>query len=146
MNKQKFDELSAELKNGNFNCIIVKGEEILKFSLPGVKTLMTLLRDDPGFLKDSLIFDKVVGRGAAALMIMGEVKEIYAQLISEQAISLLDSVGMKYTFEKSVPFIQNRTQTGLCPIEILSKSSDDPKVIHDKISDFLSVMSSTKVI
>ena len=76
MEKERYEELVAELRKGKFNCIIVKGEDTLKFSLPGVKTLMTLLKDDPSLLKDSIVLDKVVGKGAAALMILGEVAEI----------------------------------------------------------------------
>lgn len=144
MDKERFEELVVELREGRSNCIIVKGEEIFKFSLPGVKTLMTLLKEDPSLLKDSIVLDKVVGKGAAALMILGEVAEIYAELISEHAIKLLDTTDIKFSYGERVPFIENRFKTGLCPIEMLSVTSDEPKIIHEKILDFLSTMNATK--
>ena len=140
MDKERFEELVVELREGRSNCIIVKGEEIFKFSLPGVKTLMTLLKEDPSLLKDSIVLDKVVGKGAAALMILGEVAEIYAELISEHAVILLEKNNVKFSYGVRVPFIENRFKTGLCPIEKLSVTTDDPKIIYKKIMDFLSSM------
>ena len=140
MEKERYEELVVELRDGKSNCIIVKGEEIFKFSLPGVKTLMTLLKEDPSLLKDSIVFDKIVGKGAAALMILGGVAEIYAELISEHAINLLETTGIKFSYKERVPFIENNTKTGLCPIEKLSVTSDEPNVIYKKILDFLSSM------
>ena len=144
MDKERFEELVVELREGRSNCIIVKGEDTLRFSLPGVKTLMTLLKEDPELLKDSVVFDKVVGKGAAALMIIGEVKEIYAELISEHAITLLNSTDIKFSYGEKVPFIENKTKTGFCPIEMLSIPCNNPKEIHEKILGFLSTMQSSK--
>ena len=138
MEKKRFEELVAEIREGKSNCIIVKGEETFKFILPGVKTLMTLLKEDPSLLKDSMVLDKVVGKGAAALMILGGVEEIYAELISEHAIKLLETTDIKFSYGEKVPFIENKTKTGLCPIEKMSVTSDDPKIIYKKIIDFLS--------
>ena len=144
MDKERFEELVEELREGKSNCIIVKGEEIFKFSLPGVKTLMTLLKEDPSLLKGSIVLDKVVGKGAAALMILGGVAEIYAELISEHAIKLLDTTDIKFSYGEKVPFIENKTKTGFCPIEMLSILSNDPKEIYEKIIGFLSTMQSSK--
>ena len=144
MEKERFEELVAELREGESNCIIVKGEDTLRFSLPGVKTLITILKEDPSILKESFVLDKIVGKGAAALMILGEVKEIYAELISEHAVILLEKNNIKFSYGERVPFIENRFKTGLCPIEMLSVTSDEPKIIHEKILDFLSTMNSTK--
>ena len=140
MEKERFKELIVELREGKSNCIIVKGDDTLKFSLPGVKTLMTLLKEDPSLLKGSIVLDKVVGKGAAALMILGGVTQIYAELISEHAIKLLDTTDIKFSYGERVPFIENRFKTGLCPIEMLSITSDEPKIIHEKIIGFLSSM------
>ena len=142
MDKKRFDGLVEELKNGRNSCLIVKGEDILRFSLPGVKALLTLLKEDPGLLKDSFVFDKIIGKGAAALLILGEVKEIYAELISDHAISLLENTNIKFSFGKRVPFIENKTRNGFCPIELLSLPSNDPKVIYDRILEFLSTKNS----
>ncbi|MCH5230327.1 MAG: DUF1893 domain-containing protein [Muribaculaceae bacterium] len=140
MDKGRYEELVAELKEGKSNCIIIKGEDAYRFCLPGVRALMTLLKENPGLLKGSVIFDKVVGKGAAALIILGEVKEIYADIISEHAVALLTTTDIKFRYEEKVPFIENKTKDGVCPIEMLSISCSDPKDIHEKISMFFSII------
>ena len=140
MEKKSYERLVTEIKDGKSNCIIVKGDEILKFILPGVKTLMTILKENPGVLKDSIVFDKVVGKGAAALMILGEVSEIYADIISENAINLLKTTDIKFRYNKKVPYIENKNKTGLCPIENLSLTSNEPTEIYKKIQGFISAM------
>lgn len=140
MEKKSYERLVTEIKDGKSNCIIVQGDEILKFILPGVKTLMTILKENPEVLKDSIVFDKVVGKGAAALMILGEVSEIYAEIISENAINLLKTTDIKFRYNKKVPYIENKNKTGLCPIENLSLTSNEPTEIYKKIQCFLSAM------
>ena len=134
----------VELKEGKSNCIIVKGDVTLRFNLPGVRALITVLKEDPGLLKGSCVFDKVVGKGAAALMILGEVREIYAELISEHAISLLNTTDIKFSYGERVPFIENKTKSGYCPIEMLALQCNDPKEIHEKILGFLSAKRSSE--
>lgn len=142
MEKKSYERLVTEIKDGKSNCIIVQGDEILKFILPGVKTLMTILKENPEVLKDSIVFDKVVGKGAAALMILGEVSEIYAEIISENAINLLKTTDIKFRYNKKIPYIENKNKTGLCPIENLSLTSNEPTEIYKKIQCFLSAMNS----
>lgn len=136
---KRYNELIAELRDGTSNCIIQKGDEVLRFNLPGVKTLMTLLQEDPTVLQGSIVFDKVVGKGAAALMILGGVSEIYAELISQHAITLLETANIKFNYDEKVPFIENKAKSGLCPIEHISITSNEPQEIYAKIQSFLAM-------
>lgn len=78
-----------------------------------------LLKGEPGFLHGASIADKVIGKGAAALMILGGIKEIYADVISQPALSLLHDNGIKVSYDKAVDHIINRLGTGWCPVETL---------------------------
>lgn len=142
MDENIINSLEAEIVTGKSNCIIVTSDDVFRFSLPGVKTLLTLLKEDPSLLKDSVVFDKIVGKGAAALLILGKVKKVYAELISDNAIALLNKHAMNFSYGERVPFIQNKSQTGLCPIESLAITSDDPSEIHLRIRDFISSVKS----
>lgn len=139
MDNQQFENYTQELESGEYNCIVVKDDKTMRFKAPGVKTLLTLLNEDPGFLEDSIVFDSIVGKGAAALMILGKVKEIYAGIISEHAISLLDEYKMKYSYNTKVPFIENRLKTGLCPIENISVKCSTPQEVKSGIIEFISL-------
>ena len=65
------EELIDLLHSGGYSCAIANGDIIRTFTQRGVADLYDLLTQEPDFLKGALIADKVVGKGAAALMILG---------------------------------------------------------------------------
>lgn len=106
----------------------------------GVRNLYELLTGSPEILKDSSIVDKVVGRGAAALMILGGVKELHAKLISEKAVEFLDKSSVKYTYDTIVPMIFNRDRSDFCPVEKLTSTAATPQDALPLIADFVERM------
>lgn len=111
--------------------------EIMVFHNPGVKDLFNLIAEKPQLLNDADAADRVIGRGAALLMVLGKVKRVYSRLISEQAIRVLQEADIKVEYEKSVPNIINRDGTDICPVEKLTMNVTDPKVAFVKIKEFL---------
>lgn len=97
--------------------LVVANGEICTFDGRGVTDLFRLLEDDPDFLCGAMIADKVVGKGAAALMALAKVEEVYADVISQSAFQLLESHRIPTTYGNIVPHIINRAGTGLCPLE-----------------------------
>lgn len=101
------------------SCVIRNGNEIRVFHDRGIKDLFRLLKEEPAFLDGAFIADKAVGKGAAALMILGGVKEVFADVVSRPALALLNDTGIKTDYVQAVEHIVNRTQTGICPVEQL---------------------------
>ena len=66
------------------------------------------------------IFDKIMGNAAALLSIKADCQEVYSPLGSELAIHTLDNYHIKYHLSEVVPYIQNRSKQGICPMEALS--------------------------
>lgn len=100
--------------------LVVANGDIRTFDRRGVFDLYDLLQDEPEFLKGASIADKVVGKGAAALMILGDVRELHADVISKPALDLLEkSNKVKTTCSLMVPYIKDRSGQGMCPIETL---------------------------
>lgn len=92
----------------------------------GVADLLRLLHQEPQVLKDAQLADKVVGKGAAALMALGQVREVYARTISQPALRLLSDAGIPVSFQCCVPHIINRSGTDWCPVEKLCSSAQTP--------------------
>ncbi len=111
--------------------------EIHRFTQRGVKALFTLLQTRPELLCDALVADKAVGKAAAACMVVGGVKQVHADVMSEPAQSLLEAHGVIAQCGQLVDHIINRTGTDWCPMEKLSRDIDDPITIIDKIKFFL---------
>lgn len=131
------NELINLLHAGGYSCVIANQEKTRTFTQRGVADLYDLLTLEPYFLKGASIADKVVGKGAAALMILGGVREVYADIISSPALSLFSKSEVKASFSQEVPFIRNRDQTGWCPVETLCKKTDSPEEILLLIQEFL---------
>lgn len=113
--RQTVDRLFAE----QCSCVIRNGGRVRVFRERGVKDLYRLLHEEPELLRGAFVADKVVGKGAAALMIAGGVTEVYADVASLPALELLDRAGVRVECGAAVPRIFNRTRTGICPVEQL---------------------------
>ncbi|MBQ3085384.1 MAG: DUF1893 domain-containing protein [Clostridia bacterium] len=70
--------------------------------------------------------DKVVGKAAAMLYVLLGVKEVYADVMSEQAEAVFNRHGIACSYTLLVPMIRNRTNTGFCPMEQATAAIDDP--------------------
>lgn len=114
--------------------------ELRTFSRRGVADLFNLVADEPDFLRGASVADRVIGRGAALLLVKGGAREVYAQVISFGALEVLRSVGIETSFDKEVPNIINRTGTDICPVEKLTASTSSPDEAYERIKQFLDSM------
>ena len=96
------------------SCVVRRGDSIELRRGRGVKDLHELLSDGRGMLRGAFVADKVVGKGAAALMIAGGVEELFADVVSADALELLNRYGMRVSYTVAVPHIINRG-----PVELL---------------------------
>ena len=124
MNSNPLSSLISLLHEGGFSCVIANHGETRTFTQRGVADLYTLYNNDPAFMQGAMIADKVVGKGAAALMILGGMAEVYTDVVSTPARRLFEQYGMKLSFAKEVPHIINRQQTGYCPLETAASRPD----------------------
>lgn len=99
--------------------------------------MWTLCQDNEKFLNGALIADKVVGKGAAALMICGGVKEVYADVMSRPARELLQAHGVQVTCQTETDRIVNRRGDGLCPVETLCIDAESLEEMYNRIGNFI---------
>ena len=83
----------------------------------GVQDLLTLIESQPERLKGAVVADKLIGKAAAALMIVGGVKEVHTNLICTPARELFEQAGVQIVASEEVPQILNRDHSGQCPID-----------------------------
>lgn len=103
----------------------------------GVADLYRLLTGTPEVLKGSVIADKVVGKGAAALMALGGIVAVYADVMSRPALELLRNAAVPATFDTLADNIINRAGTDICPVEKLCRDADTPEQCLPRITEFL---------
>ena len=107
----------------------------------GVKDLHNLLRNEPELLRGAAVADKVVGKGAAALMVAGGVEWVHADVISSGALDLFKLNGIEVEYTTVVPNIINRTGTDICPVEKLCRDCRTAAECLPLIDKFVAEMS-----
>ncbi|MCH5236021.1 MAG: DUF1893 domain-containing protein [Muribaculaceae bacterium] len=138
INLQLYDGLKEEIRDSKSKIIILKEGDIIRFTIDEVKTLMTILQNDPGYLRGTLVIAKEVNKSMAALAVLGNIKEIYADMISEHAVKLLDSYHIKFKYRQTIPFFESKTKAGFDPIELLAIPCEYPTEIYIKLDGLFS--------
>lgn len=118
--------------------LVIKSSDgaIHRFTQRGVKDLLHLVQTSPEVLHGAIVADKAVGKAAAACMIVGGIRQVHADVMSEPALVLLQSHGITAGYGQLVDHIINRAGTDWCPMERLCRDEDDPAVIIEKIKEF----------
>lgn len=62
------EELIEKLHTGGYSCVIEKEGKIRTFTRRGVADLYDLYENEKAFMQGARIADKVIGKGAAALI------------------------------------------------------------------------------
>ena len=129
--------LVEKLKNGKHSLVVENSRAFRTYDSRGVADLYGILTREPELLAGARVADKVVGKGAAVLMVLGKVESVYAITISKPALNMLMNHGVKVTYETLVDNIINRAGTGICPVESLCADIDSPQQALPLIRDFI---------
>ncbi len=129
-------DLIDTLHAGDYTLVVRSADGALHcFSRRGVKDLLTLVTQSPQVLCGSHVADKAVGKAAAACMAVGGVVRVHADVMSEPALALLQSRGIRAQYGQLVDHIINRAGDDWCPMERLSRDIDDPNEIITRIQN-----------
>lgn len=79
------------------------------------------------------VADKVVGKAAAMLFALAGITSVYAIVISTAGKDFLRSKGIQVEYVAEVPYVVNRTGTGICPMEQTVEALSDPSVAYERI-------------
>lgn len=126
--RSEIERAKEEIKAGRICIALIRDEQTIYTTQGrGVKPLLDLLDHEPSLLKESIIVDKIVGRAAAFLMILGGAKSVYALTMSLGAQAEFKKAGIKNNAEALTDVIVNRTGDGSCPMEKAVQDISDPQ-------------------
>lgn len=122
---------------GDTTCVVIKNNEIKISTERGIKPLIVLLEEDKDALRESLIADKIIGRAAAFLAIYGGAAEVYGEVMTNEAMALLEKCGIKASRKIEAEHIINRRGDGICPMEAataeVSEADMAYKILREKV-------------
>ena len=126
MSKEYLEKAKKLLLKTGSTCVLCSEAIILTDNRRGVRPLLDLLEGNANVVGYSAA-DKVVGKAAAHLYCLLKIENLYAGIISQPALTVLNEAGIYVEYGQLVPAIKNRTGDGFCPMEsaVLGISSSE---------------------
>lgn len=130
----KIEEIKEILHQKNASLVVAYADgEIKKYYQDRIKDIENILQENPNALKGAIVADKVIGKVAASILIVAGVKQIYADVMSQHAIPVLDENGVLYEYSEKVDYIRNKDNTGMCPMENKYKEEKEIHKIYQEM-------------
>lgn len=118
-------QLIEILRREKCSLVVKNHGMVTTYSKPGVRDLEHLLDHYPEMLHGATIADKVIGKAAAAMVVVGGVKELYAEVMSKKAIPFLEEAGIAYTYGTLVDTIKEEGDR--CQLEKITAPANTPE-------------------
>ncbi len=81
------------------------------------------------------VYDKLIGKGAALMLLSYNLQNVYAKTITKEARKILEAKCNVY-FSKEVDHILNRDRSDLCPIEKIAEHESDINILYNNLKNF----------
>ena len=98
-----------------------------------INDIKEILKENREALQGAIIADKVIGKVAGSILTVAGVKEIYADVMSKYAITVLYKNNIRYEYRNLVNYVQNNEKTGMCPMESKYKEESDINKIYNDL-------------
>ncbi len=139
MNKSDI-QIAKELlgKDDNVIAMVKNGKILFRSSKKGIQPFFDALEKHPReTFAGCSIADKIVGKAALMLAAYIGASEIYTLLASRHAVDTSLNLDLDLNTEHVVPYIINRSQDGMCPMEQRVLDIDDPEEAYEALKDKL---------
>ena len=123
-----FEEARSMIRCDGTSCVVIRGGEIIHTADGrGVSPLLMLYNTDKEMLRESCVVDRIIGKAAAMILVLGGTDAVYGDIMSIAAQTYLSARGILFEYGELVESITDRTGAGLCPIERSVLEIDDPE-------------------
>lgn len=87
--------------------VLIKNNRIIfKSRLDGLKPLIYCIKKHKKEIREAIVFDKIVGRAAAILLVFGKVKEVWTPTISRSGKAYLTRNKVKIDYNNLAIYIK----------------------------------------
>lgn len=116
------------IRSKTASCVIIKDNTIIHTADGrGVSPLLKVYKSDSAMLTNAIVVDKIIGKAAAMILVLGGVKQVYGVIMSTAGRDYLERHGIITEYGRCVDIITNRTHDGICPIEKSVLEIEDPQ-------------------
>ena len=142
-NKEAIGRAVAGIEAGDFGFALIKNNVIIyKGRGKGVSPLLELASTAEGLkmMENALVVDRIIGKAAAILLVMGKVTHAYGMTMSKSGEEYLHAHGVETKNNRCVDAISDRTGRGICPMERSVMEIDDPREGFEKLQETLAYL------
>ena len=136
-----FEEAVKLISNEGTSCVVLQNGVIVHTADGrGVSPLLRLYENNPALFKGAVVVDRIIGKAAAMILVLGGVSGVYGDTMSRSAENYLKARGIETGFNRCVDVISNREKNGICPIERSVLDTDDPQKGLEQIKETVKVL------
>ncbi|MCQ2369767.1 MAG: DUF1893 domain-containing protein [Paludibacteraceae bacterium] len=132
------DDMLSKLNADTLSLVVRNHGVETTYTQHGVRDLFEL--QGAGVLKGAAVADKVIGKGAAALMIKGGVRFVSTNKITEPALKMLTDAGIEVSYTEIIEKIINKAGDDICPLEKLLQDVTDADTAYPIIAEFVKTL------
>ena len=136
-----FDKAVNKIKNQEAVCFVLKDNKIISNKKgTGLLPLLELLDNEPETIRDATVINKKVGKATAFVLMKAEVRTVYGEIMTEDALKLLNDNHIPTTYGKLIKEILNKEENDIYHMEKVVKGINDVdkamETIRKKIKEF----------
>jgi hypothetical protein len=136
--KLSLEKARQMIKDGKASCVLIKNDRIMRtVSGQGVAPLLSIYEKEPELLQGAFVVDKVIGKAAALLLVLGGAKGAYGLVVSTAGCAYLMARGFQVNYGELIAKLSNRTGDGICPLENSVLDTDDPEAGYCRLKETL---------
>jgi hypothetical protein len=116
------------LNQQNLTLTIVKnGAVLFETGSRRISGFLTAIEQLGTELKGASAADKVAGKAVALLCVYAGISQVYAEILSKKAETVLQQNQISYQYKQLVDTILNLNRTSVCPFEKTAEGISDPE-------------------
>ncbi|MCL2400244.1 MAG: DUF1893 domain-containing protein [Defluviitaleaceae bacterium] len=133
------EKAKERIKSGRATFVIMHAGNIVgEANGMGVKPILLFLENEPTSLQGAEVADKIVGKAAAILSVLGGVQYVYGEKMSVSGLDYLENAGIVTNYDALIESVKNRDDTDVCPLEACVADIDDPQEGYEAIKETIS--------
>jgi len=107
--------------------IVKNGEVLFETRSHRISGFLGAIEQFGGELEGASLADRVAGKAIALLCVYATIKEVYAEILSKKAKTVLEQNGIPHKWKELVDNILDLNKSGVCPFEKAADGVSDPK-------------------
>src|SRR3989304_8882081 len=107
--------------------IVKEGKVLFETDSHRISGFLNAIQQFGATLEGASLADRVAGKAIALLCVYAKIKEVYAEVLSKKAKTVLQQNGIHHEWKELVDNILDLNKNGVCPFEKAAKGISDPK-------------------